>query len=62
MYVAKYDDLGHLELLVHDELAPFRLNCASREWFEVSVEHIDRTIRTIHGVDDWRGERDWVKY
>ena len=47
MYVAQYPKLGHLELLVHDELAPHRLQCASREWFEVAVEHIDNVIRMI---------------
>ena len=49
MFVAQYQNCGHLELLVHDELMPYGLKCASREWFEVSVEHIDKTIRTIQG-------------
>ena len=49
-YVAKYSDLGHLELLIHDKLAPYRAAGGSREWFEVDAEHIDDTIRTL--VDD----------
>ena len=49
IYVAKYDDLGHLELLVHDELSPFRVPCQSREWFAVGVEHIDKIINTLRG-------------
>ena len=50
MCVAKYEDLGHLELLVHDELSPYRMVCGSREWFKVSVDHIDAVIKTIAGV------------
>ena len=49
MYVAQYQHLGHLELLIHDELAPHRVQGGSREWFEVSVEHIDDTIRSLAG-------------
>ena len=49
MYVAQYQHLGHLELLIHDELAPYRVPGGSREWFEVSVEHIDNTIRSLAG-------------
>ena len=48
-YVAQYPNFGHLELLVHDELAPYRVQGGSREWFEVSVEHIDNTIRSLAG-------------
>ena len=47
-YVAQYDGLGHLELLVHDELSPYRVvGCPSREWFFTSVEHIDRVIQSL---------------
>ena len=48
MYVAQYPHLGHLELLIHDELAPYRMQ-GGREWFEVGVEHIDNTIRSLAG-------------
>ena len=50
-YVAQYPNLGHLELLIHDELAPYRAPGGSREWFEVGVEHIDDTIRSLAGED-----------
>ena len=52
MCVAKYENYGHLELLVHDELAPYRIQCSSREWFNVPVEHIHAVIKTIVGVCD----------
>ena len=48
-YVAQYPHLGHLELLIHDALAPYRALGGSREWFEVGVEHIDNTIRSMAG-------------
>ena len=51
-YVAQYLYLGHLEILVHDELFPYRVQGASREWFEVDVERIDDTIRSLAGNVD----------
>ena len=50
MYVAKYENLGHLELLIHDELSPYRVQCGSREWFCVLLSHIDAVIKTIAGT------------
>ena len=52
VYVAQYDDWGHLEMLVHDELAPFRLESTSHEWFEIGVEHIDNVIRTLQAAEE----------
>ena len=50
MYVAQYEKLGHLELLIHDELAPYRVQCGSREWFAACLGHIERVIKTIAGT------------
>ena len=50
MFVAKYEGYGHLELLIHDELSPYRIQCSSREWFNVHVDHIHVVIKTIAGV------------
>ena len=50
MYVAKYENLGHIELLVHDELSPYKVQCCSREWFCVPLNHITAIIKTISGT------------
>ena len=42
------ENAGHLELPIHDLLAPYRMmsgNC--REWFKCSVEHIHQTVMSV---------------
>ena len=42
------ENAGHLELPIHDILAPYRMksgNC--REWFKCPVEHIHQTVMSV---------------
>ena len=46
--LAIYENAGHLELRVHDLLAPYLVMTGnSREWFKCSVEHIHQTVMSV---------------
>ena len=46
--VGEYADCGHLELWVHDRLAPYRVRQGrGHEWFKTTVEHIHNTIQSV---------------
>ena len=46
--VGEYENYGHLELPIHDLLAPYRKESPdSREWFSASLEYIHETIKLV---------------